>query len=479
MDAAFADGIITEAEAKAIEKYINTVNNTKAAVEATYNKLYANNYLTGTAKTNLLNAKITLFGAIDNLLSAINTAIADGKTTVTEKNNVDSKFNAFNTALASFNTAVEAANKAIQDALKSYSDECFAELEVLNGQIAAQVTRIDGLTNRIDTAGWITTADGNELWASKTLENGSTIISKINQTATSVKIQASHIDLQGAVTFSMFDSSLQTTINNKASVTQLNNALANYVTNSALNNRLSDYALASSLSGYVTSNYLANQLSNYATTLEAGNIATEESEAAFNKLANALVNGTTSVIGGLISADVLDIDTIFANALYIGNFEINSYKGLTWRGADYFGGTEFSLALGTSKMGVSSDMGAIVSASSSSARNHCCIAAVCNSFGVAIYGSTDGWGSNFPTWSAKFAGFFSGSVRVTGGVQAGAVASPSFRYAVSFGQDQSYTYMEGINVEPGDYDLDDIRFRIRGGIIVGVTDDSGNVLRGL
>lgn len=478
VDGAFADGIITEAEAKAIEKYINTVNNTKAAVEATYNKLYANNYLTGTAKTNLLNAKITLFGAIDNLLSAINTAIADGKTTVTEKNNVDSKFNAFNTALASFNTAVEAANKAIQDALKSYSDECFAELEVLNGQIAAQVTRIDGLTNRIDTAGWITTADGNELWASKTLENGSTIISKINQTATSVKIQASHIDLQGAVTFSMFDSSLQTTINNKASVTQLNNALANYVTNSALNNRLSDYALASSLSGYVTSNYLANQLSNYATTLEAGNIATEESEAAFNKLANALVNGTTSVIGGLISADVLDIDTIFANAVYIGNFQINSWKGLTWKGMDYFGGTEFSLALGTNKMGVSTDMGSIISASSSSANRHCCIAAVVNSFGVAIYGSTDGWGSNFPAWQAKFAGFFSGSVRVTGGVQAGAIASQAFRYATGFNDDGTYSYYAGIDVDPGDYDLDSIRFRIRGGIIVGVTDDSGHILRG-
>ena len=123
VNGAFADGIITEAEAKAIEKYINTVNNTKAAVEAAYNKLYTNAYLTGTAKTGLMNAKITLMGSIENLISAINSAIADGRTTVTEKNNVDNKYATFNSAYADFNTAVEVANKAIQDKLKGYSDE--------------------------------------------------------------------------------------------------------------------------------------------------------------------------------------------------------------------------------------------------------------------------------------------------------------------------------------------------------------------
>ena len=122
VDGAFSDGIISEAEAKAIEKYINTVNNTKAAVEAAYNKLYTNGYLSGTAKTGLLNAKVTLMGSIDNLINAINSAIADGKTTTTEKNNVDSKYSTFNSAYADFNTAVEAANKAIQDTLKGYSD---------------------------------------------------------------------------------------------------------------------------------------------------------------------------------------------------------------------------------------------------------------------------------------------------------------------------------------------------------------------
>ena len=122
VDGAFKDGIVTETEAVAIEKYLNTVNVSKAEVEATYKKLYENTYLSGPAKTGLLNAKVTLFGAIDNLLSSINTAIADGKATEAEKKDVDAKFTAFNTAMSSFNTAVEAANKAIQDTLKGYSD---------------------------------------------------------------------------------------------------------------------------------------------------------------------------------------------------------------------------------------------------------------------------------------------------------------------------------------------------------------------
>lgn len=123
IDGAFADGIITEAEAKAIEKYINSVNGTKLAVEATYTNLFTNGYLTGTAKTGLLNAKVSFFGAIENLLKSINTAISDGKTTVAEKNDVDAKYALFNSAYADFNDAVEVAYKAIQNKLKEYSDD--------------------------------------------------------------------------------------------------------------------------------------------------------------------------------------------------------------------------------------------------------------------------------------------------------------------------------------------------------------------
>ena len=188
VDGAFADGIIEESEAKAIEKYINTVNNSKASVEATYNQLYVNSYLTGTAKSGLLNAKVTLFGAIDNLISAINSAIYDGRTTVAEKNNVDSKFSLFNSAMASFNTAVETANKAIQDKLKEYADNAsgnvpdsfkdslaqslgysnYAALEaeaeksntiIKNGKINTTLLEAVAIVTKAFTAGMITTGN--------------------------------------------------------------------------------------------------------------------------------------------------------------------------------------------------------------------------------------------------------------------------------------------------------------------------------
>lgn len=118
VDGAFSDGIISETEAKAIEKYINIVTQTKKECDATYEKLYSNAYLSGTAKSNLYSKKNAFNTATSNLITAIQSAIADGKTTTSEKNNVDSKYTAFNTAYANLATAIEDANKAIQDKIK-------------------------------------------------------------------------------------------------------------------------------------------------------------------------------------------------------------------------------------------------------------------------------------------------------------------------------------------------------------------------
>lgn len=130
VDGAFKDGVVSESEAKAIEKYINIVNADKDAHDATYNKLYTNTYLEGAAKTNLLNSKISYNGAIDNLLSAINAAIADGKVTPAEKNTVDTRYSEYRSALSTFNTRIEEANKAIQDKLDSLSTQKVNDLQI-------------------------------------------------------------------------------------------------------------------------------------------------------------------------------------------------------------------------------------------------------------------------------------------------------------------------------------------------------------
>lgn len=358
VDGAFADGIIDEAEAKAIEKYLNTVGNTKSAVEATYSKLYVNAYLEGSAKTDLLNAKVSLSGAIDNLIAAINTAIADGQTTIEEKKNVDDKFTLFNSALASFNTAVEGANKAIQDKLKSYSDECTADLKVLNTQISAQVTRVDSLTQRIDTAGWITTADGNKIYASKELENGNTLISYINQAAGETTIHSSKINLEGAVTITALHSDLQGVINSKIDRDGL------------------------------------------------GKLAFEDA-VEYAKL------GTTIVVGGYLNTDLIKVRRIDADSGFIGGFTIEGGR-LIWTRSDYFGGTSRSLKLGsgTAKEGV---VNVTFNAATDGKFGVCAVGATAGG-SAAIYGSSK---SN-PTYPSNYiyAGFFDGNVNVLGDVSA-------------------------------------------------------------
>ena len=358
VDGAFADDIIDGAEAKAIEKYLNTVKNTKSAVEATYSKLYVNTYLEGSAKTALLNAKVYLFGAIDNLIAAINTAIADGQTTIEEKKNVDDKFTLFNSALASFNTAVEEANKAIHDKLKSYSDECTADLKVLNTQISAQVTRVDSLTQRIDTAGWITTADGNKIYASKELENGNTLISYINQAAGETTIHSSKINLEGAVTITALHSDLQTMINSKIDRDGL------------------------------------------------GKLAFEDA-VEYAKL------GTTIVVGGYLNTDLIKVRRIDADSGFIGGFTIENGR-LVWTRSDYFGGTSRSLKLGsgTAKEGV---VNVTFNAATDGKFGVCAVGATAGG-SAAIYGSSR---SN-PTYPSNYiyAGYFDGNVEVLGDVSA-------------------------------------------------------------
>ena len=358
VDGAFADGIISEAETKAIEKYINTVKNTKASVEATYNKLYVNTYLVGVAKTNLLNAKISLFGAIDNLLAAINVAIADGQTTTAEKKNVDDKFALFNSTLASFNTAVEAANQSIQDALKQFADNNKAELDILSDRISAQVTRVDSITQRIDTAGWIITADGNKIYASKELENGNTLISYINQAGEATTIHSSKINLEGAVTITALHSDLQTVINSKVDRDGL------------------------------------------------GGLA-------FKDAVEAAQLGSTIIIGGYLNTDLIKVRRIDAEVGFVGGFTIEKGR-LIWTRSDYFGGTSRSLKLGsgTSKEGVVN-----VTFNPATDGRFGVAAIGANAGGsAAIYGSS----KTNPTYPSNYvyAGFFDGNVTVLGDVSA-------------------------------------------------------------
>ena len=338
VDGAFADGIITEAEAKAIEKYLNTVNTSKDSVTATYTKLYSNTYLDGAAKTGLKSAKDVLDSSISALISSINTAIADGKTTASEKADVDKKFAAFNTAMSSFESAVETANKYIQDKLKDYTDTATnqvkvkleSDLSVQAGQITGISTRVDNIRNEIDTAGWINTTQGNTLFAAKSLENGDNIISYINQTATTTTIKAERIDLVGAVTFNMFNTDVKNTINNASG----NASSALSKANEALSDASSAWAkavLAESAAGTASTN-ASKAIQDAATAISNASKAVSTAGSAQNAIDNlpswskeaSIIQALTSatvIVNGYIKTSMIDVDNLYVKKLaaYEGN----------------------------------------------------------------------------------------------------------------------------------------------------------------
>mgnify|MGYP000199923683 CR=1 FL=1 len=112
----FKDGIIEEAEAKAIAQHLKTLDAEKADVDKEYSTIYSNANLTGSAKTNLASAKTSFDSAHANLKSTINTVISDGRVSSSESASVTSTFNTYNTQLGMYKQRVQEALDAISSA---------------------------------------------------------------------------------------------------------------------------------------------------------------------------------------------------------------------------------------------------------------------------------------------------------------------------------------------------------------------------
>lgn len=292
-----------------------------------------------------------------------------------------------------------------------------SELDILDDKISAQVTRVDNLTNRIDTAGWITTAYANKLYASKTLENGQTIISYINQTAGSTTIHSSKINLQGAVSFTSLNSSLQSTINGKADSSELG-------------------ALA------------------YKEAVEAAQL------------------GSTIIVGGYLNTDYIKVNRIDANGARVGGFTIDAGR-LWWKGYDYFGGDSRSLKLGVSQTSTEG----IVDVSFNAATTGRFGVKSCgaNLGGAAIYGSRNSSGQTYPNTSNSYAGYFDGGVHVNGAVYCNDILSNNFGTGWTLDKNGTYSYKKGVSKSiswyiKGDYGLGTTyTIEVLNGIIVGMT----------
>lgn len=292
-----------------------------------------------------------------------------------------------------------------------------SELDILDDRISAQVTRVDNLTNRIDTAGWITTADANKLYASKTLENGQTIISYINQTAGSTTIHSSKINLQGAVSFTSLNSSLQSTINGKANSSSLGSL--------AYKNQVAEDLLSADLSSLINGK---------ADSSDLGALAYKEA-------VEAAQLGSTIIVGGYLNTDYIKVNRIDANGAKVGGFTIDSGR-LWWKGYDYFGGDSRSLKLGVSQTSTEG----IVDVSFNAATTGRFGVKSCgaNLGGAAIYGSRNSSGQSYPNMSNSYAGYFDGGVHINGAAYCNDILSNNFGTGWTLGSNGTYSYRKGV-----------------------------------
>lgn len=131
VDGAFRDGVVDDAEAKAIKTYIQEVDAQWQSALGAYEKVYTNALLTGAPKTALLDCKTTLAGKVSDLTGYITTAISDGRATAAEVTETDRRYTAYKTALRDFQKALKTAEEAIRDAGKGDGAVMIGEVKSL------------------------------------------------------------------------------------------------------------------------------------------------------------------------------------------------------------------------------------------------------------------------------------------------------------------------------------------------------------
>ena len=198
----------------------------------------------------------------------------------------------------------------------------------------AKKTDVSGLKTEMEAAIKVN-ADNINLKVSK-----DSIISSINQTAETIKINASRLNLNGFVTFSMFDLSTQNTIKDKVSSGDLGSmawkdgvssddlswALSQEISNKVNLTTLNNTLLGYTKSGSITKEDLADALQAELTGKITGSASTSA-----GKLASVIINGQTLVAGGYLQTELINVDNLYATSLAavrgtIGGFSIDDYQ---------------------------------------------------------------------------------------------------------------------------------------------------------
>ena len=312
VEGSFKDGVISETEAITIGAFNKQVDNEYSTAINDYNVVFANPFLSGTAKQELLNAKISWSGAKDALQSSISLAIADGKTTAAEKLDFESKFASYSQAYRLYQTALSNANRAIQERIKGYSDEVAQEAAKALSQLSDMAS--DGMLSPVEKKDLVQRY-GNILAEQQGLSDQAESLGVTDERDSYNAAITSLTDYLNTLLTPVAWSSLSgsTEINRDVFYPKFN---AVYATRQALINRMFQGA------------------KDGAERSAKDTIAKNLGYANFDELNSSAINGKTIVEGGKIRNNLIDTDALFAKEIMaknmvvlggkVGDFEIAS-----------------------------------------------------------------------------------------------------------------------------------------------------------
>nr|DAW44644.1 MAG TPA: tail protein [Caudoviricetes sp.] len=177
-----------------------------------------------------------------------------------------------------------------------------SQLQITAEQMSGISTKVDNINNTIESAGWITQADGVTLFAKKEMESGKAIVNAINVGTGGILIQANRINLVGAVSFTML-----------SDYTDVNSRINGKVDESDLGT----LAYASSIS---KNNFASSLLQEFNGKANSSSL---KALAYLDKVEQAQL-GSTIISGGHIITSLIDTNSIYTNQAYIGNFTIEN-----------------------------------------------------------------------------------------------------------------------------------------------------------
>lgn len=195
---------------------------------------------------------------------------------------------------------------ATKDYVDSETGEIYvhfdSQLQITAEQMSGISTKVDNINNTIESAGWITQADGVTLFAKKEMESGKAIVNAINVGTGGILIQANRINLVGAVSFTML-----------SDYTDVNSRINGKVDESDLGT----LAYASSIS---KNNFASSLLQEFNGKANSSSL---KALAYLDKVEQAQL-GSTIISGGHIITSLIDTKSIYTNQAYIGNFTIEN-----------------------------------------------------------------------------------------------------------------------------------------------------------